>query len=104
MNSKICLTVLTVAAAVAAAPASAQERLRAYVLIEAGDGANVAAIHGALGSLSNCKALVESFAPGETVAHIDCSDRDSLTRVVTEEIPGIEGVARASMWAIDKPE
>jgi len=104
VNSKPYIAAASLIAAMAAAPAGADERTRAYVLIETGDSADVAGIHDALGSLPNCKAVVESLMPGESVAHVDCSDTDSLKHVVTEEIPGLEGVTRATMWIMTRPQ
>lgn len=103
-NSYLASLMLVVAVAAGAPAAAAQERVRAYVLIDTSDAADMSAVHGALGSLSNCKALVESLWPGESIAHVDCSDIESLNRFVVEEIPAIDGVEQATTWMVEKQD
>jgi hypothetical protein len=72
---------------------------RAYVLIEA-PFEKTTSVRNALGSLGNCKALVEALWPGELVVHIEGNDPDSLHDGLTRQLPAIDGVTRMTVWSI----
>jgi hypothetical protein len=80
--------------------ATAEELVRAYVLIETTTPDNVTRVETALGSLPNCKALVHSLWHSEVIAHLQCNDAASLNQVLTNVVPQMEGVARITTWVI----
>jgi hypothetical protein len=82
-------------------PSMAQERVRAYALIETAQGAEVPE---ALGGLMNCKGLTTSLMSSEVIAHIECNDPKSLNEAITGRIPEIEGVLRTTIWSIKRIE
>src|SRR5262249_2709486 len=79
--------------------ARAMATKRAYVLIETAPD-KAAIVRDSLGSLANCLALVAALMPAEIVAQVECNDLASLNKVVTEEIPGKDGVNRATLWLV----
>ena len=82
-------------------PSMAQERVRAYALIETDQGTK---LPDALGGLMNCKGLTASLVSSEVVAHIDCNDLESLNEAITGRIPQIEGVRRTTIWSVKRIE
>lgn len=72
---------------------------RAYVLIETTSD-KITKVRDALGRLSNSKALVESLFPNELVAHIEGSNPESLQDALTNQVPGIDGVKRLTIWLV----
>src|SRR5262245_34153025 len=72
---------------------------RAYLLIEAAPD-KAAVVRDSLGSLANCLALTAALMPGEIVVHVECNDLASLNKLVTEVIPGKDGVKRATLWIL----
>jgi DNA-binding Lrp family transcriptional regulator len=72
---------------------------RAYVLIETTPD-KVALVRDSLGSLANCLALTAPLLRAEIVVHVECNDLASLNKVVTEQIPGKDGVKRTTLWLV----
>ena len=83
------------------APVSAEEMVRAYVLLEAKPGQLQNALQSVNG-LGNCLALTHSFMGDEILAHIHCDGPKYLNTAITEDIPNNEAVARVSVLAVIK--
>ncbi len=98
---KTCLTVAASLIAALAAPVSAQEMVRAYVLVEAKPGQVENALQSVNG-LGNCLALTHSFMGDEFVAHIHCDGPKYLNVAITEDIPKNDAVARLTVLAVLK--
>ena len=80
--------------------------LNVYLFIELLGAANPTAV------LNEIKALdvracriqnVVQLADDKLVAHVDCEDGAAATRVVTEDITGIEGVVQTNVIAVVEP-
>jgi hypothetical protein len=84
-----------------ASSASAEEMVRAYVLLEAKPGQLQNALQSVNG-LGNCLALTHSFMGDEILAHIHCDAPKYLNTAITEDIPKNEAVARVTVLAVIK--
>jgi hypothetical protein len=84
-----------------AAPVSAEEMVRAYVLIEAKPGQTENALQSVNG-LGNCLALTHSFMGKEFVSHLHSDGPKYLNVAITEDIPKNEAVERLTVLAVLK--
>jgi hypothetical protein len=84
-----------------ASSASAEEMVRAYVLLEAKPGQLQDALQSVNG-LGNCLALTHSFMGDEILAHIHCDGPKYLNTAIAEDIPKNEAVARVTVLAVIK--
>ncbi len=82
----------------------AQEPVRAYLLVSTADSGATDAVDASLGSLSNCKALVDSLCCGELVVHMECNDQESLTRSIVNDLSTAPGVESVTLWRILRRE
>lgn len=77
--------------------------VRAYLLVE------TAANHpswtddhdGAIG-FAMCKGLYHSLWNNEVVLHLECEDEESLSQVITRDVPKLRGVSRVTTCVISK--
>jgi hypothetical protein len=99
-HSKACLIGAALTAIIPAS-ASAEEMVRAYVLLEAKPGQLQNALQSVNG-LGNCLALTHSFMGDEILAHIHCDGPKYLNTAITEDIPKNEAVARVTVLAVLK--
>jgi hypothetical protein len=99
----LVVTLCVLASFTALGAATAGERVRAYVLVEAKPGQVEAAIQ-SLNGLGNCLALTHSFMRDEIVAHLECDGPEHLSAALADNVTKSEAVARVTTLAVLKSQ